>query len=117
MKNRLLLGRHDAVTLFMARPARLHFFLAIPGVVTGRAFRETQVGMLLVMKGDYTCLAAEGDRLLVLWYGSRVSGACKSNEQQGDDGVSIIHPVYLTAFHVSSGKPAVSGNPDDVVMF
>ena len=117
MKSCLLLRYHDAVTLFVTRLAGFHFLLAIPGMVAGRAFRETQVGMLLVMKGDYTCLAAEGDRLLVLWYGSRVSGACKSNEQQGDDGVSIIHPVYLTAFHVSSGKPAVSGNPDDVVMF
>ena len=52
----------------MAFLAGLHFLLAIPGVVTGRAFGKAQVGMSLVMESHSTGLGFEGERFLALGY-------------------------------------------------
>ncbi|MEJ2316842.1 MAG: hypothetical protein P8Y83_07785 [Gammaproteobacteria bacterium] len=52
----------------MAFLAGLHFFLAIPGVVTGRAFGKAQVGMSLVMESHSTGFGFEDERFLALGY-------------------------------------------------
>jgi hypothetical protein len=99
VKSRFLLWRHDFVILMMTLLAGLDFSLLVPGMVAGRAFRETQVGMSLVMESHSTGLALESDRLLALRYRCRVDGSRDGSKEQGDNDVLKFHCVFLKSPH------------------
>jgi hypothetical protein len=85
----------------MAFLAGLHFFLAIPGVVTGRAFGKAQVGMSLVMESHSTGLGFEGERFLALGYLCREGSPCNGNKEYGDNDVLKFHCIFLKSLHLS----------------